>query len=159
MLKMDKCWWRGMLLLAGLLLLVPMRGLAIQTTNVQGIVYRADGSLAQGTMLVSWPAFTAADGSTVAAGNTTVTIAPDGSVSMALAPNVGANPQGTYYTVVYHMNDGTVQKEYWVVPQAATATISADAGEGGASGGGTAIGDAAVCRSRRSARCRGVICS
>src|SRR6185437_16083865 len=123
MLKMDKCrWWCG--LLAGLLLLVPMRGLAIQTTNVQGIVYRADGSPAQGTMLVSWPAFTAADGSTVAAGTTSATIAPDGSVSMALTPNVGANPGGTYYTVVFHMNDGTVEKEYWVVPQAATATIS-----------------------------------
>ena len=113
-----------MLLLVGLLLLVPMHGLAMQTTSVQGIVYRADGSVAQGTILVSWPSFTAADGSAVAAGNTSVTIAPDGSVSLALAPNAGANPQGTYYTVVYHLNDGTVQKEYWVVPQAATATIS-----------------------------------
>ncbi len=111
-------------MLASLLLLVPMRGHAIQTTNVQGIVYRADGSVAQGSMLVSWPSFTAADGSAVAAGNTTATIAPDGSVNMMLAPNAGANPQGTYYTVVYHMTDGTVQKEYWVVPQAATATIS-----------------------------------
>jgi len=123
MLRTDKCQW-GVLLLASLLLLVPMRGHAIQTTNVQGIVYRADGSVAQGTMLVSWPSFTAADGSAVAAGNTTATIAPDGSVNMTLAPNAGANPQGTYYTVVYHMTDGTVQKEYWVVPQAATATIS-----------------------------------
>lgn len=114
-----------MLLLTSLSLLIPVRGLAIQTTNVLGTVYRADGSLAQGTMLVNWPGFTAADGSAVAAGNTTVTIAPDGSVNMALAPNAGANPQGTYYTVVYHMNDGTVQTEYWVVPQAATATISA----------------------------------
>ena len=65
---------------------------------------------------------------------------------MTLAPNVGANPQGTYYTVVYHMNDGTVQKEYWVVPQAATASDFRDTGEGGAGGGGTAIGDPAVCR-------------
>jgi hypothetical protein len=126
MLKMDRCWrWRGVLLLAGLLLLVPTHGFAtVQTTSIQGIVYRADGSVAQGTVLVSWPSFTAADGSAVAAGNTSVTIAPDGSVSMTLAPNVGANPQGTYYTVVYQMSDGTVQKEYWVVPQAATATIS-----------------------------------
>jgi hypothetical protein len=113
-----------MLLLAGLLLLVPMPGHAIQTTNVQGVVYRADGSVAQGTLLVSWPSFTAADGSAVAAGNTTATIAMDGSVNLTLAANAGANPQGTYYTVVYHMADGTVQKEYWVVPQAATATIS-----------------------------------
>jgi hypothetical protein len=125
MLRVNKCWWRGILLLTSLSLGISMHSLAIQTTNVSGTVYRADGSLAQGTMLVSWPGFTAADGSAVAAGNTTVTIAPDGSVSMTLAPNAGANPQGTYYTVVYHMNDGTVQKEYWVVPQAATAAISA----------------------------------
>src|SRR5258708_7548164 len=96
MLRVNKCWWRGMLLLMSLSLWLPMRGLAIQTTNVSGIVYRADGSLAQGTILVSWPGFTAADGSAVAAGNTTVTIAFDGSVSMTLAPNAGANPQGTY---------------------------------------------------------------
>ena len=101
-------WLTGLSFLS---LLIPMRGLAIQTTNVQGTVYRADGSVAQGTMLVSWPGFTAADGSAVAAGNTTVTIAPDGSVNMALAPNAGANPQGSYYTVVYHMNDGTVDRK------------------------------------------------
>ena len=121
----DKCrWGRGVLLLGGLLLLAPGSGLAVQTTAVQGVVYRADGTVAQGTMLVSWPSFTAVDGSAIAAGSTTATIAPDGSVSMTLAPNAGANPQGTYYTVVYHMSDGTVEKEYWVVPQAATATIS-----------------------------------
>ncbi len=121
----DRCWWRhGVLLLGGLLLVAPVRGLAVQTTSVQGVVYRADGTVAQGTMLVSWPGFTAADGSAIAAGSTTAVIAADGSVSMTLAPNAGANPQGTYYTVVYHMSDGTVEKEYWVVPQAATATIS-----------------------------------
>ncbi len=114
-------WLTG---LAFLFWLIPMRALAIQTTNVQGTVYRADGTVAQGTMLVSWPGFTAADGSAVAAGNMTVAIAPDGSVNMTLAPNAGANPQGSYYTVVYHMSDGTVQKEYWVVPQGPTATIS-----------------------------------
>jgi hypothetical protein len=80
--------------------------------------------VAQGTLLVSWPSFTASDGSAVAAGNMMATIAPDGSVNLTLAANAGANPQGTYYTVVYHMTDGTVQKEYWVVPQAATATIA-----------------------------------
>lgn len=108
-----------------LLLLLPMRGFAVQTTTVQGVVYLASGAIAQGTILVSWPAFTAADGSTIAAGNTTVTIASDGSVNIALAPNAGSNPAGTYYTAVYHMSDGTVHTEYWVVPQTTPATISA----------------------------------
>jgi hypothetical protein len=42
-----------------------------------------------------------------------------------LTPNVGAAPAGTYYTAVYHLDDGTVSKEYWVVPNVATTTITA----------------------------------
>ena len=130
MRKSDERWrWRGVVLLAGLLAMAPAAGRAMQTTSmqltqVQDVVHRADGSLAEGTLLVSWPSFTGADGSTVAAGTVTATIAPDGSVTMKLAPNEGAEPQGSYYTAVYHLSDGTVQKEYWVVPQSATTTIS-----------------------------------
>ena len=40
---------------------------------------------------------------------------------MALVANGGAEPVGTYYTVVYHLDDGTVTREYWVVPVSATA--------------------------------------
>lgn len=123
-LKRHEGWQRGVLWLAGLLCLTPLCGFAMQTTTVAGPVYRADGLLAQGTLLVSWPGFTAADGSTVVAGTTTVTIGADGRVSLALAPNAGADPQGSYYTAVYHLNDGTVEKEYWVVPEAASVTIA-----------------------------------
>ncbi|HVO63521.1 MAG TPA: hypothetical protein VMT53_21535, partial [Terriglobales bacterium] len=35
-------------------------------TQVTDTVYRADGSTAQGTVLISWPAFTTADGKAVA---------------------------------------------------------------------------------------------
>lgn len=38
-------------------------------TTVSDTVFRADGSAASGTLLISWPAFTTADGHTVAAGN------------------------------------------------------------------------------------------
>ena len=41
------------------------------------------------------------------------------------APNAGANPAGLYYTAVFHLSDGTVSAQYWVVPAAATAALSA----------------------------------
>lgn len=96
----------------------------ISTTTVQGVVYRADGSAATGTLIVEWPAFSTSDNKAVAAGNMTATIGPDGFVSLNLAPNAGATPAGSYYTAIYHLNDGTVNKEYWVVPAAASATIA-----------------------------------
>ena len=95
----------------------------ISTTTVQGIVYRADGTPATGTLIVTWPAFSTASNQAVAAGSKTVFIGQDGFVSMNLAPNAGASPAGSYYTAIYHLNDGTVNKEYWVVPAAASASI------------------------------------
>jgi hypothetical protein len=55
--------------------------------------------------------------------STTVTIAPDGFVSVNLAPNQGATPAGLYYTAVYYLSDGTTNTQYWVVPAAAQATL------------------------------------
>jgi hypothetical protein len=52
-----------------------------------------------------------------------VTIAPDGFVSVNLAPNLGATPAGLYYTAVYYLSDGTTNTQYWVVPAAAQATL------------------------------------
>jgi hypothetical protein len=93
------------------------------TTTVQGVVYRADGSAATGSLIVSWPAFSTAGNQAVAAGSTTVVIGQDGFVSLNLAPNEGASPAGSYYTAVYHLDDGTVNKEYWTIPSAASASI------------------------------------
>src|SRR5689334_18894567 len=123
-LNKNNGWWRGVLFLVGLWLATPRWSHALPMTAVQGVVYRADGSTARGTLLVSWPAFTASDGSAIAAGSKTTVIGSDGTVSLSLTPNAGAAPQGTYYTVVYHLMDGTVSTEYWVVPQAAMATIA-----------------------------------
>ncbi len=77
-------------------------------TTISDTVYRADGTPASGTLLISWPAFTAAGGMPVAAGNTSVTIAPGGAVSVSLVPNAGATPAGTLYSVVYRLSDGAV---------------------------------------------------
>ncbi len=95
----------------------------VTTTTVQGTVYLANGTPGAGTLLLTWPAFTTASNEAVAAGRTTVTIAPDGFLSVSLAPNQGATPAGLYYTAVYHLSDGTTNTEYWVVPAAATAAL------------------------------------
>ena len=46
----------------------------ITTTTIQDTIYNADGSVASGTVLVSWTSFSTAANGTVAAGNLTATI-------------------------------------------------------------------------------------
>ncbi len=97
---------------------------SVSTTTVQGTVYLANGQAGTGTLVVSWPAFTTANGLAVAADSTTAPIAPDGFVSVNLAPNLGATPAGLYYTAVFYMSDGTTSTQYWVVPAAAQASLA-----------------------------------
>ncbi len=118
---------RAQVVIAGLLLAGGAVRAQVATTTVQGTVYRADGKPAQGTLLVSWPAFVTANNQAVAAGTTTVMVGADGFASVSLAPNVGASPGGSYYTVVYHLTGAAgsqVSREYWTVPAAATASIA-----------------------------------
>ncbi len=96
----------------------------IVTTTVQDTVYLANGNVASGTVIVSWPSFSTAANGTVAAGSVTTTIGADGFLSLNLTPNVGATPAGTYYTAVYHLSDGSVSKEFWLVPAVAQATVA-----------------------------------
>ena len=88
----------------------------IATTLVSDTVYHADGTPATGTVIVSWSAFTTASGQSVPSGSTSATIGAGGVLSLALAPNAGSTPMGSYYTAVYHLDDGSVSREYWVVP-------------------------------------------
>jgi hypothetical protein len=110
--------------LAGLLLGPAASAATVSTTTVQGTVYLADGSVATGTLILSWPSFTTSSGQLVTADSTTVTIAADGFVSVSLAPNLGATPAGLYYTAVYYLSDGTTSTGYWVVPVAAQVTLA-----------------------------------
>jgi len=104
-------------LLVGLLVAIVSSGLAqLATTTVQDTVYRADGTPAGGSVVVSWGSFTTANGAAVEAGTTTVAIGTGGALSIALAPNAGSTPMGSYYTAVFHLNDGTTMREYWAVP-------------------------------------------
>jgi len=92
----------------------------IATTTVTDTVYRADGTAATGTVIVSWQAFTTAAGESVPSGSTSATIGANGAMSVSLVPNAGSTPMGTYYTAVYHLDDGTVSREFWVVPVSAS---------------------------------------
>ena len=94
-------------------------------TMIADTMYRADGTPAQGTLLIRWPAFTASDGSAVAAGTMSMAIGADGWVEIPLIANTGSNPEGTFYRVTLKLDDGTTSEEYWVVPQVETTTVGA----------------------------------
>ena len=112
--------WRLFLLLPILLLEARAQTL----TTVSDTVYQADGSPAQGTLLISWPAFTTAGGVAVAPGATSVTLGTGGTLSVALVPNQGATPVNTVYTVVYQLSD-IVKTEYWSVPTTSPTNLAA----------------------------------
>ena len=99
---------------------------AIATTTVTDTIYRADGTPASGTVLVSWPAFSTGFDASVPAGSTAVTLGAGGKLSVNLVANAGSTPMGSYYTVVYHLDDGSVTREYWVVP-ASTGAVAVSA--------------------------------
>jgi hypothetical protein len=113
------CWFMLVMIAAGTL---PAQTVTSKTL-IQDVLYHADGTPAQGTLLISWPAFTTAGGQAIAAGSLSASLAADGSVSISLFPNAGSTPQGTYYTVVLELSDGR-STEYWVVPQTAQTTIA-----------------------------------
>jgi len=83
-------------------------GQTLDTTTISDVVYRADGSLAGGTLLISWPTFSTSAGQAVAAGKKSVTLGPGGTLSVSLVPN----QVGSFYTVVYQLDDAATPPRY-----------------------------------------------
>ena len=88
---------------------VPQTGPA--TTTVADTVYLADGTTAQGNLIITWPAFVTSSGAAVAGSALNVTLGTNGALSVALVPNVGATPAGVYYTVVYQIGPAVAARE------------------------------------------------
>ncbi len=111
---------RGLMLLVVLVAMMAgwmnLAEAQVATTTVQDTVYSANGTPASGTVLVSWNAFTTAAGQAVPSGTLSTTIGAGGVLTIALAPNVGSMPTGSYYTAVYHLSDGSTSRAYWGVP-------------------------------------------
>ncbi len=61
-------------------------------TDVVDTIYRADGTEAQGVLVITWPAFLEANGTAVAEGTLDVTLGASGALNVALAPNAGNKP-------------------------------------------------------------------
>ena len=123
-----QCWRLFYFLVSICLVLLSVSYTQAQTpatTLVNDIVYRADGTPAGGTLLISWPAFISADQKPVAAGTMSATIGTGGWVNLNLVPNQGATPTGTYYKIVLKLDDGTTTTEYWNVPSSSPTTIAA----------------------------------
>src|SRR5271165_3325305 len=93
--------------------------------QISDTIYRADGSPAQGTVLISWQSFTTSAGQAVTPGSLLVTLDAQGGFNASLAPNTGASPAGTYYRAIFKLSDGTTETEFWVVPNTQTTTIGA----------------------------------
>src|SRR5271166_2830732 len=106
---------------AGMQAAPPAGGPAM--TQVADTVYRADGAPATGTVLISWPAFTTADGKAVAAGSLNVALGSGGAFTASLAPNTGAQPAGVYYKVIYQLSGQQPSTEYGVVPATGSTSI------------------------------------
>src|SRR6266852_1666091 len=112
-------------LLTTLMLSITFQAQGPALTTISDTVYRANGTAASGTVLISWPSFQTAEGNAVAAGHLSVTIGPLGAFTAQLIPNVGSSPAGTYYVVVLQLDDGTVRTEYWAIPATSPTTIAA----------------------------------
>lgn len=83
----------------GLLLAVTTAAAVAQvaTTQVADTIYHADGTVAAGTLVISWPAFTTGNGVSIPSGSVSSVIGEGGELSVQLVSNSGSTPIGILY--------------------------------------------------------------
>ena len=118
-------------------LAMPLWG-APPLTTIQDVLFKADGTRFNGTVVISWSSFEAIDRSAIAQQTKTVTVV-NGSLQVSLVPTTTATP-AAYYKAVYN-SDGRVQfEETWAVPSSVQPLRIRDVRI--ATGGGTAGAEA-----------------
>jgi hypothetical protein len=94
------CYWAPIFALGAILAwTVPLCAASpasgsLALTTVTDTVYLADGTPAQGSLILTWPAFVTPAGTAADAGNTTVKLGADGSLSVALGAERGRKSGG-----------------------------------------------------------------
>lgn len=88
------------------------------STTVADTLYNANGTLAEGRVVIAWQTFSIGN-CQVPAGQATVNVTA-GTLSVQLYPNITAMPSGTSYRATYYLKSGRITTEYWVVPASAT---------------------------------------
>ena len=95
--------------------LVSAAGASPLLTEIQDVLYRADGTLFDGIAQISWNAFQAPDGTEVPRNQLNIRVVR-GSLRVSLVPTTTAI-RPAYYTVRFN-SDGKIQfTEFWTVPQ------------------------------------------
>ena len=93
-------------------------------TTIQDTLYKADGTLFNGLLVISWNSFLADNQANIVSQSITVQVV-GGLFRVQLAPTADANPP-SYYTVTYN-SDGKIQfQETWVVPVSTTSLTISD---------------------------------
>jgi hypothetical protein len=88
-------------------------------TEIQDVLYKANGTLFEGVAQISWSAFVASDGTPVPANTVNIRVVR-GQLRVSLVP-VTDITNATVYTVRFNSEGKTQFVEYWAVPPAQTA--------------------------------------
>lgn len=89
-------------------------------TIITDTVYRADNTLANGFIQISWQAFRNSSGQFIPAGNIRNVPINSGLFTVQLEPNTSGTPSGTSYTVVYQITGASPTTWRWYVPESTT---------------------------------------
>jgi hypothetical protein len=115
---------------------------APKLTTIQDTIYKADGSMFNGTAVISWVPFDAGDNSKIGLQSLTVQIV-NGAIRVQLVPNSDATPVNNY--TVHYSSDGKQQfSELWSVPPSTTPLRIKDVRVVIASGSSTTSGGGVV---------------